>query len=230
MGSVGPQAQSLSLRAGAASAAAAHPSTASGSPAPAIPPGALSGKRSRCRMGAKAEAVGCLLKISFSPPLPPAPAAHRVRPSSPPRASWGGRWAEQDGSSAAPCLCTIPGGCWLPPPSAAPSIGRTSRSELSQPWVGVGEVIGSSRSAGPKPQRRHREHPRVPTLRRRLARAFPSVPAAAERNRQHVQAGTRQKGRQWPPHLGTALLLRGRTTLAQQASRNEGGTSALLPQ
>lgn len=87
MGSVGPQAQSLSLRAGAASAAAAHPSTASGSPAPAIPPSALSGKRSRCRMGAKAEAVGCLMKISFSPPLPPAPAAHRVRPSSLPRAS-----------------------------------------------------------------------------------------------------------------------------------------------
>lgn len=31
--------------------------------------------------------------------------------------------------------------------------------------------------------------------------AFPSAPAAAERNRQHVQAGTRQKGRQRPPTL-----------------------------
>lgn len=152
----------------------------------------------RCHVGARAEAIGCLLKISLLPPLPPASADHRVHPSGPPTASGGERWAEQDGASTAPCPSTSPGG-WGGP--TAPCISRTPRWELSQPRAGLGEVMGSSRGASMKPQRRHHVHPGVPTPPRRLPRAFPSPLAATEQNRQHVQAGRRQWGRQQPPAL-----------------------------
>lgn len=75
------------------------------------------------------------------------------------------------------------------------------RAESARP--GEGKVIGSSPSAGPKPQQRH---PGVPTPPRRLPRPFPSGSTCREGTEEGTAA----------PGLGTALLLRDSTAPAQQ--------------